>query len=378
MPGLLQYLADKGRSLTTVWDANPNPEDVDLWLPSSITTSSRPLVCVDDLPGTESRLRSAQCVSALQQLRQVLRLKTRMVYYKNKSIRGQRDGTRSRAVIDCVHKRAIRLVHKYRDAHGAKKKLDGSGDWQKTLRELRNEDVRGYESGKKKKGKGRVGIWEDGHEPAIPDPTPLLESEEESEIEMGDGTSLTEAQIRKARKKGTGETRKELSWIWTVVSPSTEGAEEPDDILRSEWARSRARSRRASEEVILLREEMRRVLAFLEWKAKWWDEREDLRTVRDLELSEGISSYAESQAGLQRSLADSFRLLWKTPLREVKTGLAGDAEGMVESTLAEDQHAENDGDLEEDIDDEIEGDTDDDTDIESVNDENDGSNNAFG
>lgn len=171
MPGLLQYLADQGINPTTAWDANPYPEDVDLWVPSSITAVFRLTVCVNGLPAIESNLRQAQCRSALQQLRQVLRLKTRMVYYKNKNIRGQRDGTRSRAVIDRVHKQAIRLVRKYHDAYDAKTKLDGPGDWQKTFRELRNQDVRGYESGKKEKGKGQVGIWEDGQEPVHTGPT---------------------------------------------------------------------------------------------------------------------------------------------------------------------------------------------------------------
>lgn len=364
MPGLLQYLADEGINLSMVWDVSPNPEDVDLWLPSSVASKSRPAVCFSGLAEIESNLRILQCRGALHQLRQVLRLKTRMVYYKNKNIRGQRDGTKSRAVIDRVHARAIRLVHKYRNAHDAKKKLDGPGDWQKTFRELRNQDVRGYESGKKQKGKGRVGIWEDGEEPVLQGPTPLLESDEESEIEMDDGTALTKAQIRKARKKGTGETRKELSWIWTAPLSSTEGDQEPDDILRSEWARSRARSRRASEEVVLLDEEMRRVLAYLEWKASWWEQREDSRSVRDRELAEGIASYAESQAALQRSLSYSFRSLWTTPLREVQTQIEDNGEGIV-GIVAGDQHTAEGDESEEDTDDDDDIDTDDDDGMEN-------------
>ena len=43
--------------------------------------------------------------------------------------------------------------------------------------------------------------------------------------------------------------------------------------LRIEWCRVRARAMRWSEEVLLLREEMRRVLVFLEWQATWWEKR---------------------------------------------------------------------------------------------------------
>ncbi len=81
---------------------------------------------------------------------------------------------------------------------------------------------------------------------------------------------------RKKRKKGTGETRKEISWIWKTVRQTLDDNED-SNILRAEWARSRARVRRASEEVMLLREEMRRVLESLEFKASWWDSNYDAR-----------------------------------------------------------------------------------------------------
>jgi hypothetical protein len=89
---------------------------------------------------------------------------------------------------------------------------------------------------------------------------------------------------------------------------------ETDDILRVEWAKNRARAHRAKEEVLLLREEMRRVLEYLEWKAKWWTLQVGLRSV-DNGLSEGLHAYAEVQSQLQRSLVNHFRSIWKQPLQ---------------------------------------------------------------
>ena len=55
----------------------------------------------------EAKLRRAQCFDALHGLRHTLRVKTRMLHFKRKNIRGQRDGVRSRTVIDRVHGTAL-------------------------------------------------------------------------------------------------------------------------------------------------------------------------------------------------------------------------------------------------------------------------------
>lgn len=71
-----------------------------------------------------------------------------------------------------------------------------------------------------------------------------------------------------------------------------------DDILRSDRAKSRAHVARANEEVLLLREEMRRTLEFLEWKAVWWEKREALQKFKDKAMVEGVRAYAHEQAAL--------------------------------------------------------------------------------
>ena len=164
MPGLLQYRHNISHRSTTTSATAPseNPEDADLWLPSRIPSSHCERVCVKGLATSEEKLRTAQCYDALESLRHVLTIKTRMIQFKNKNLRGQRAGTRSRAVIDRVHERARVAADKYRIARRAKLALSGTGDWEKTLRLLEDGDVRSYQDPDRLKPRqARRGILED-------------------------------------------------------------------------------------------------------------------------------------------------------------------------------------------------------------------------
>ncbi|PPQ85803.1 hypothetical protein CVT26_004590 [Gymnopilus dilepis] len=91
--------------LPSATDTSELPKDTTIWLPSRIPEPHRARVCVPNLPLIEEKLRAAQCSDSLESLRRILRIKSRMIQFKNKNICGQRDGTRSRAVIDRVHER---------------------------------------------------------------------------------------------------------------------------------------------------------------------------------------------------------------------------------------------------------------------------------
>lgn len=67
---------------------------------------------------------------------------------------------------------------------------------------------------------------------------------------------------------------------------------------------------RWSEEVELLEEEMRRVLAFLDWKAAQWDTRAVLDGGMRTDITCGAQAYAKRQAGIMRSLTREFRRTW--------------------------------------------------------------------
>ncbi|PBK59169.1 hypothetical protein ARMSODRAFT_983262 [Armillaria solidipes] len=314
IPGLVQYLTETGELSSNSEDENP--EDVALWLPSSLPVERRRAICMEGLPRMEDKFRTAQCHDALNGIRHTLRVKTRMIYFRNKNTRGQAPSTRARAVIDGVHKRALRFASKYRSAREAKLALAGPGDWERTLRVLENKDIRSYtDVERKSRGPGRRGNNEDDDEPVH-----ASDDDEEDEITL----EVTE----RTQKEGTGETRRTLSWIWQTTPVDIEdGADNNEKILQTEWCKSRARSKRSSEEVLLLREEMRRVLKFLEWKGQWWRERQGARGIDgDDGLAEGLASYAQDQEALQTRLMQTFEALWKTPLEDLEHESDGEDE----------------------------------------------------
>lgn len=66
---------------------------------------------------------------------------------------------------------------------------------------------------------------------------------------------------------------------------------------------------------MLLKEEMRRTLAFLAWRAKWWHDCAGSRPGHSTpEMAEALEAYAEEQACLQEELSRNFQKLWEVPL----------------------------------------------------------------
>jgi hypothetical protein len=182
----------------------------------------------------------------------------------------------------------------------------GDGDWEATLQLLKDSDIRAYtDPSRMKKGSGRQGTWEDEEVEAV---TAVgVEGQGEGGIDL-----LLDVHVQ---RDGTGETRHTLSWIWTTM-PLDLADGQNDDILRSEWAKSHAHAARATEEVNLLHEEMHRVLVFLPWKADWWMQQAESRSVLDLSLSEGLQAYSMQQSYVQTLLAINFRSTWISPLED--------------------------------------------------------------
>ena len=122
-----------------------------------------------------------------------------------------------------------------------------------------------------------------------------------------------------------------VSWIWRVKGSTGNGEDEGLNNSKSflveyivvlsfltalcvEWAKARARSLCWSEEVMLLKEEMRRVWKTLEWKASWWDDHQEGWPGLDAAASEAVRAYAAQQASIQRNLHARFTHLWDQPL----------------------------------------------------------------
>jgi hypothetical protein len=117
-----------------------------------------------------------------------------------------------------------------------------------------------------------------------------------------------------------------------------------------------------------LKEEMRRVLAFLEYKVRWWEERAGGNfgegSVREGGMteshSEGVRAYAIGQGRLLHDLAKKFDRMWDAVRRDqVDTGnqvagaeesedeLDGAGEGSEEEEMEENEGDEADMDGEE-------------------------------
>ncbi|KAG1877638.1 hypothetical protein DFJ58DRAFT_712347 [Suillus subalutaceus] len=93
--------------------------------------------------------------------------------------------------------------------------------------------------------------------------------------------------------QGTGT----ISWIWLTVSVYSQCDQWLTQIgVRIEWCKARARTAQWSEEVELLAEEMRQVLAFLEWQSGWWHQRTTLRSFEKTTEQEGLQAYVYHQA----------------------------------------------------------------------------------
>ena len=304
MPGLLQYQADlASRQQPAALPASGQPEDMELWLPSRVAINSRAAVCQEGLEEMEDKLQTAQCEDALESIRHILKIKTRMIAFKNRNIHGQRQGTWSRAVIDRVHERARIAAGKYRAARIAKLRLVGTGEWEKALRVLNDADITGYQDANRLRPRQpRRGVLEDV----------TLEETARMEMEEEGPDTLLFPDIRTCRD-GTGETRRVLSWIWSTKSVG-DGEEGEDDILRVEWSKSRACVNRATEEVLRLKEEMRRVLETLHYEEAEWIGRKSLRSGPTKDLAEGVEALCTYQASIKHTLATHFQELWKAPL----------------------------------------------------------------
>ncbi|KAJ7138786.1 hypothetical protein C8R43DRAFT_955258 [Mycena crocata] len=87
-----------------------------------------------------------------------------------------------------------------------------------------------------------------------------------------------------------------MSWIWTSVGSQSNDEEHLHESLWIEWSWALARKTRWEEEVMLIREEMRRVLRYLEWEQKRWEEKKTARTGQvEAGIQQGLAVYAVKQ-----------------------------------------------------------------------------------
>ncbi|KAH7917395.1 hypothetical protein BV22DRAFT_1026398 [Leucogyrophana mollusca] len=265
--------------------AESEAEDIKLWLPSDLDVRTRVEMCSTRLINIEGDLREAQCYDALDKLRNRLCTKFHYIHHRNINIRGQRSNTRAHALIDHMDDHIAAAATKYNRACEVLVALKGHGSWENELRPLGRNDI----------------------SPPNGDDITI----ERLNDEIGaDGHKKSRRQLEEMRR-GLGQGRKAVSWIWTTVGVLGDGEDAGlNDALRVEWVKARARALRWSKEVMLLKEEMRCVRVYLNWKAKWWESRAVV-AVDNHTVAEGISAYASRQAAIQRNLSACFTYLWE-------------------------------------------------------------------
>lgn len=98
--------------------------------------------------------------------------------------------------------------------------------------------------------------------------------------------------------------------------------------LRVEWAKCKARASRWREEIMLIEEEMRRVIAFGYWKVDWWHKQVGRRSDVEDPLLESLRAYAAEHAHLELTFAEKVDKQWAGVRERAKLVLAGFGNGV--------------------------------------------------
>ncbi|KAJ7906944.1 hypothetical protein B0H13DRAFT_2233541 [Mycena leptocephala] len=269
-------------------------EAIELWLPSK--QARTPGVAFKLSHGRhEFDMREARAHEVLEELRRLLLVRTHHYKFKDVHVHGVGAQTRARTAIEVLDERIRRVAKEYQAARQALASLAprlAETSWgPKDIRGMPRAFFADAEK-KKKKKRARQG------EAAESAPPP------------------------------------EMSWIWrtgmlsvvAAASTSEEAAMKAMvENLRVEWAKTRARAHRWTEEVDLLEEEMRRILVFVEWKGQWWRQMKDGRSdvTEDVAAREGFNAYAERQAVIQETLKARFEKDWQYVAEWISLGRQG-------------------------------------------------------
>jgi hypothetical protein len=252
-----------------------NPESMPLYLPSSLPPDISQRPELKEIRETEYRLREAQADDALAEVRRLRRVIQGLWQFKklNVSGTGNRPNTRMLNLYTRFETKLQHAANQYNVAYTALKALDTNGGWKERLKELKPSDLRG--------------------------PGRDMDNPED----------------------GRSNGRFEPSWIWLVTRlPQERGdnqmEEEFNHSMRAEWAQTRARMCRWSEELLIVQEEMRRVLAYFEWRSSWWLEQANRRTHVDPSVQSGVVAYAHKQSSLCLRMAARCAVHWIPVLKK--------------------------------------------------------------
>ncbi|KAF7440215.1 hypothetical protein PC9H_000559 [Pleurotus ostreatus] len=264
--------------------AGLTPETANLFLPSQLPLSA----VLAPMQTREAHIRVAQADDSLLELRRLLRITAGLVDYKYTQVGfGQGPNTRARSQITRFKSKITLTAERYRAAYQALLCLDPQGSWITRLRKLEDNDIRWpTHNPDEAEGTREISwIWRARTVRPMPQHDPH------------------------APPSSSSPSQTPLSTPEAVV-PNSASDSEIGEALRVEWAKSHARTARWGEEVLLVIEEMRRVAAYLSWKAEWWKTRCGQRPDANAELQEGIEAYATRQNATLSVMRSQFAALW--------------------------------------------------------------------
>ncbi|KAJ7154821.1 hypothetical protein C8R46DRAFT_911140 [Mycena filopes] len=271
MPAVRAILTDTQRQM---FDGNGEqlPEATRLFLPSEIeNVVLRGRACAVGLAETEAQMREGEASEALEAVRQGLRTRTMTNRYKLRNYTGQGMMTKGQGILRQINIRIHLAKLRYRYSRAALVATRGHGVWEDSL-------------------------------------------------------AVIEGGVARAAGLAAGEGSHTLSWIWYSAQQAAPTDDVLNEALRVEWCKAYARSRRYSEDVRLLREEMRRTIAFGRTEAAEW---EALGAVEidgaSPELAEGRRAYAAEHAATERRTCTMLEDKWAAILHRADLYLEGQA-----------------------------------------------------
>ncbi|KAJ7779986.1 hypothetical protein B0H16DRAFT_1448414 [Mycena metata] len=294
MPKLRQYLTQSQKKVCDADDLLP--EATRLFMPSDLSSDkAREKACATGLDGVEARLRTGEAGDALGDLRQGLRVRTMTNRFKIRNWTGQQALTRGQGILRQVNIKIHASKLRYRYARQALLKLKGHGDWEDEFRVLGDDDVRGLSD------------------------RAIREEDQAHDVHLG-ALGVAEG-LAATGVVALGEGGRSLSWIWYAPSTRAGGDKRLHDALRVEWCKAYSRANRWREDLVLVEEEMRRMIEFGRFAERRWKERAEARTIMlgktegiDPVVMEDVRAYALEQADQERRIYERVEVDW-SPLR---------------------------------------------------------------
>ncbi|KAF7291253.1 CxC2 domain-containing protein [Mycena indigotica] len=291
------------------------PEKVPLLPPSALTKMERENGgCLEGLVEIEQGMREAQCWAALVGLRNQLLVKYRLLLYKANHSRNQTMNTRSRSLVARNENKVLFFSQKYQAAWLALVLIAGGIESNVGWRRLRKEDIRCLEDSEelvKKQVRGERAearrAW-DEKEMRGAGIIPLNIHRVQNDKESDEDDELVGTAIL------SGESRRVISWIWTTAG-MTGSDIEVEEALQIEWVKAYARVRRWNKEVMLLREEWRRLPESFAHEERVWKKRATSVPVGSIPTAdaEGMIVYALKHVDMYYDLARRAEVIRTQP-----------------------------------------------------------------